>query len=145
METNLIEKYDKSRINLLTGIAIGWTIYFGIFIFNDFIKNPVVLEILNIASIIGMIIFLYCLIRMTRINRIIIKNPELRKALNNEWIILNRHKARSVGFWVFLGSVLTGLYLVEFTNISATLIMGVVLMFGLLSNIISLIGFNKQG
>jgi hypothetical protein len=145
METNLIEKYDSSRINLLIGIAIGWTIYFGIFIFDDFIKNSIVLGILNIAGIIGMVIFLFALIRMIRINRIIRKDPELRKALNNEWIILNRHKSRSVGFWVFLGTVLTGLYLVEFTGISPTLVLEVILLVGLLSNIISFILFCKRG
>lgn len=145
METNLIEKYDRSRINLLIGISIGLGLHFGVVIFRDIIENSVLLVIMNIIGMIGWLVFLFSLTKMVRIQRIIKKDSELQSALNNEWIVLNRLKARSAGFWIFLGLVLIGVILVEFTGISAILVLKLILLIGILSHIILFILLTKRG
>ena len=145
METNLIEKYDRSRINLLIGISIGLGLHFGVVIFRDIIENSVLLVIMNIIGMIGWLVFLFSLTKMVRIQRIIKKDSELQSALNNEWIVLNRLKARSAGFWIFLGLVLIGVILVEFTGISAILVLQLILLIGILSHIILFILLTKRG
>lgn len=145
METNLIEKYDKSRTKLLIGIAIGWGIYYGIFILNDVIHNSFLIASLNIIGMLGLALYVYGLIKMIQIKRIIKKDPELQHAFNNEWIILNRRKAYAVGFWTMLISVTTGLLLVVFINIPAKLILELILFLGIMALIITFIVLNKLG
>ncbi len=145
METNLIEKYDKSRTKILIGIAIGWGIYYGIFILNDVIHSSVVLAILNLIGMIGLSLYMYGLIKMIQIKRLVKKDPEMQNALNNEWIIMNRRKAYAVGFWAMLISVTLGLLFVIFINIPAKLILELILFVGIMALIITFIVLNKRG
>ena len=145
METNLIEKYDKSRTKILIGIAIGWSIYYGIFILNDVIHNVVVMAILNIIGLIGLALYMYGLIKMIQIKRKLKNDPDLQSALNNEWIILNRRKAYAVGFWTMLISVTLGLLLVVFINIPAKIILELILFVGIMALILTFIILNIRG
>jgi hypothetical protein len=145
METNLIEKYDKSRTKILIGIAIGWSIYYGIFILNDVIHNVVVMAILNIIGLIGLALYMYGLIKMIQIKRKLKNDPVLQSALNNEWIILNRRKAYAVGFWTMLISVTLGLLLVVFINIPAKIILELILFVGIMALILTFIILNIRG
>jgi hypothetical protein len=144
MESNLIEKYDKSRFKLLISAAISWSIYEGIFISRQYITDPSFKSTLKIISLIAFASFLYALIRIMRIKRIMKKNPELKNALENEWVIQNRRKAYTNGFWVMLISGVVGLYLLQITSISSILILELILCFGVLALIITFIILNKR-
>jgi 4-hydroxybenzoate polyprenyltransferase len=144
MNTNLIEKYDRSRINLLIGAAIGWGIYYGIFIFRDQISNEMIKGTLGLIGLVAFVFFLYSLFRILRIKRIMKRNPELKSALENEWVIQTRKKAYAIGYWVMMISVMTGLNLVLFTNISPKMILELILFVGVLSLMITFIVLNKR-
>lgn len=144
METNLIEKYDKSRMKILIGIAIGWGMYYGIFILNDLIHSSVIIATLNLIGMMGLALYMYGLIKMIQIKRLVKKDPQLHNALNNELIILNRRKAYAVGFWTMLISVSIGLLFVGYINIPAKLILELILFVGIMALIISFIILNKR-
>jgi hypothetical protein len=144
MESNLIEKYDRSRINLLIGAAISWSIFEGYFISRNLIGNPTVKNILKIIGLLAFVFFFYTLVRIIRIKRIMKKNPDLKNALENEWVIQNRKKAYTIGFWVMLISLVIGLYLVLLTHISAALIIEIIMYIGVLALMITFIVLNKR-
>ena len=144
MEPNLIEKYDRSRINSLIGGAIGWSIYYGIFIFRSQIENATVKSTLSLIGLVGFTFFLVSLGRIIRIKRIMRKKPELKSALENELVIQNRKKAYAIGYWAMLISVMVGLNLVLFTPISPKMILELILFVGVLTLMITFIVLNKR-
>jgi hypothetical protein len=144
MESNLIEKYDRSRINLLIGAAISWSIYEGIFIFKHMFESATIQNILKIIALVAFAVFLFTLARIVQIKRLMKKNPELKNALENEWVIQNRKKGYTIGFWTMLISLVIGLYVVLLTKISPELIIELVLFIGVLSLMISFIILNKR-
>lgn len=143
MNTNLIEKYDRSRINLLIGGAISWSIYYGIFIFRSQISNEMVKKALGLIGLVSFAFFLYSLVRIMRIKSIMKRNPELRSALENELVVQNRKKAYAIGYWAMLISVMAGLNLVLFTSISPKMILELILFIGVLALMITFIVLNK--
>jgi hypothetical protein len=144
MESNLIEKYDHARINLMIGAAISWSVYEGIFILRHLIGDPASHNTLRIIALASFAIFLYTLARIIRIKRIMKKNPELKNALENELVIQNRKKAYTIGFWTFLISLFIGLFIVSMTKISAELVIESILFVGVLSLVVSFIFLSKR-
>ncbi|HKJ43757.1 MAG TPA: hypothetical protein VKA27_16790 [Sunxiuqinia sp.] len=143
METSLIEKYDRSRYNLLKWFTIGWAIWFGGFILKDLIQQPIILGIISIVGLFGWFLFLINLTRMNKLGKVIKSNEGLKNALADELSIHNRNKSFIIGFWAFVivSSVCFGLSI--FTNISAFIVCEITIYFGTLSALIASIIYNR--
>ena len=144
MKAQEIEKYDKIRSNMLIGATVGLTIMFSTVVFYDFLQGTFVQNIMKVIGIIGLCIFLYSMIRIQLIKQLIRKNPDLKAALKNEWILHNLQKARAIAFFFVFISLIISCFLVIHTAIPALLLMEICLLIGVLAVQISFAFFNRE-
>ncbi len=137
METSLIEKYDRSRFNLLIGATIGWGLWYGLKIVLPYITNKTIKLSLVVAGMIGFILVVVSLIKIMQIKRILRKNPQLGNILNNEWVVHTKRQAITVGYWCMLVAAAVGTGITEFIAISGLLLMQIMLYIGILSMLIT--------
>ncbi len=143
METSLVEKFDKSRYNLIKWFTIGWIIWFGGLILKDLISNKLILGLIILIGLFGWIIFSVNLIRLRKLGKIINSDSDLKNALNDELTIHNKSKSFIVGYWSLI--ILLGLFLglSIFTNISALIVCEITLYLGVLSGLVSSLIYNR--
>ncbi len=143
METSLIEKFDKSRYNLVKWFTVGWTIWFGGFILKDLIGNKLLLGLIILIGLFGWIIFTLSLFRYLRLGKIVNSDNDLKSALSDELSLHNRNKSFKVGYWSLIILIVIFFGLSIFTNITALIVCEITLYIGVLSGLVSSLIFNR--
>ena len=144
METSLIEQLDKSRYNLLKWTTIGWGIWFGTIIGNNFEKGHIITAIATIIGLIGSTIWAINLIKYLKLIRELRWNRRLDEALNNEVHVFNIHRSLQIGYWTMLNITGVGMLVSIFTKIPSLLVTELILYFGVLSVLISGLYYNRD-
>ena len=137
MDTSIIEKYDRSRYNLVIGATIGWGVWFGLRIILPYISNIPLKMVMIATGLTGLTVAIVSFFRMRSIRRVIKTNPELGKILNNEWVIHTKRQAIAIGYSCMLLTAAIGIGIAEFIDLSGLLLAQIVLFVGILSMLIA--------
>jgi hypothetical protein len=144
MKTSLIEQVDKSRYRLLKWQAIGWTIWYGLFIIQGLIHNKIIFGTLLIIGLIGLIVWTINFIQYLKLMKIINSDSDLKEAMNNELYKTYMYKSFYWGFFTFLTTITIFLVISSFFPIKALLVCQITLYFGILSSFIAALIYNKD-
>jgi len=144
METSLIERLDKSRYNLLKWTTIGWAIWFATIIGNNFEKGHIFNTIATFIGLLGSTIWAINFIKYRKFVRELRWNRRLDKALNNEVHVFNVHRSFQIGYLTMIVTSSMGMLVSIFIQIPALLVTELILYFGLLSSMISLLYYNRD-
>ena len=137
MDTTIVEKYDKSRYNMLIGATVGWGIWFGLNIILPYVHNKPVKLIIVAIGLMGIVLAVVSYFRMVGIKKVIKKHPELGLMLNNEWVIHTKRQAIAIGYWSMLMIAAIGIGITSFIVVSGFLLMQIVLFTGIQSMLIA--------
>ncbi|HLO58629.1 MAG TPA: hypothetical protein VK179_07795 [Bacteroidales bacterium] len=146
MTTPTIDQLDSRRYSLFLYITVCWTIWFGIFVFNELITDrSFVMDL--IQGIIGSVSFFFLVLVFINYWRLSskIRNSRLNEAVNNELYEVNKFKSLARGFWSLLICLALFLGLSYFFTISAKLVCIVTIYAGVLSTLISALIYNREG
>lgn len=144
MEARRIEKYDKTRTNMLIGVALGITFFFSSNIFEEYFQGAIMEGVLTFIEIAGSCILLFCVLRLVHIKLLIRKNPALKAALKNEWILNNLQKARAQAFFFVFFSLIMSYFINLHSSVPALLLMKICILVAILSVLISFVFFNRE-
>lgn len=137
MDTTIVEKYDKSRYNMLIGATVGWGVWFGLNIILPYVHNKPVKLIIVAIGLMGIVLAVVSYFRMVGIKKVIKKHPELGLMLNNEWVIHTKRQAIAIGYWNMLMIAAIGIGITSFIVVSGFLLMQIVLFTGIQSMLIA--------
>jgi len=146
MENSLIEQFDKARYNMRKWFTIGWAVWFGSNILQDYLLviNWLIFIFVVFVGLIGSIFFSIYLIKFTKLNGKINANKKLKEALNNEMIRFYTYKSFSIGFGTFAATIACFLVVSSFYSISALLVCKITLYLGVLSALVANLIYNRN-
>jgi len=146
MENSLIEQFDKARYNMRKWFTVGWAIWFGSNILQDYLLviNRIIFVFVVFAGLIGSIFFSIYLIKFVKLNGKINANSKLKEALNNEMIRYYTYKSFFIGFWTFTVTIGCFLEISLFYSISALLVCKITLYLGVLSASVANLIYNRN-
>jgi len=146
MENSLIEQFDKARYNMSKWFTIGWAIWFGSNIIQDYLLaiNRLLFIFVVLAGLVGSIFFSIYLIKFTKLNGKINADRKLKEALNNEMIRFYTYKSFSIGFGAFAVTIACFLAISAFYSISALLVCKITLYLGMLSALVANLIYNRN-
>lgn len=144
METSIIEQLDKLRYNLLKWTTIGWGVWFATIIGNNIEKGHVITIIATFIGLLSSTIWAINLINFLKLIRELKKHRKLDEALNNELHEYNIHKSFQVGYKTVI--MVTAILMCSsiLTSISALLVTELILYFGVLSVLASILYYNRE-
>ena len=144
MKTKTIEQYDKTRHSSLIIATIGWSIFFGCMILREQIAEGTIYQYAVYAGIVGFLLFLSSIYRLSGIKRAMKENPDIKSALENEVFIANKHKSLIAGFWVLLASNAMSIFLLGAFTVDARLLLEISCFAAVLTTLVSKIVLNSN-
>lgn len=144
METLLIEQLDKSRYNLQKWGTIGFGIWFASIILNNFMDNVLINLFAALLAVVGTPFYAINQIKLAKLERKLKSNKKLQEALNNELYILNGYKSTRISLLVSMGTTAVLLVISNFFEISALLVTELILYFGIMAALISILYYNRE-
>lgn len=144
METSLIEQLDRSRYNLQKWFTIGFGLWFASIILNNFMDNHILNVFAALLAILGTPIYAINQIKLMKLERRLKWNNELKGALNNELYILNGYKSHRVSLMASMVTTAVLLVISHFFEISALLVTELILYFGIMAALISILYYNRE-
>ncbi len=144
MSISIIEKYNRSRYNILKWFTVGWAIWYGRYLMTNFTQDKTILAISAIIGIIGIGIWAVNLFRYQKLSKVINADKKLREALNDELVVQNRNKALIVGYIVLMMGIVCFMVSSIFSNITSQLVCQSLLYMGVLSVLIAALIYNRD-
>lgn len=144
METSIIEQLDKLRYNLLKWTTIGWGIWFATIIGNNIEKGHIITTIATFIGLFSSTIWAINLINFLKLNKELSRHRKLNEALNNEVHLYNLHKSFQVGYKTVIMVTAILMCISIITTISALLVTELILYFGVLSILVSILYYNRE-
>jgi len=129
---------------MLIGVVVGFTILYCTNLFNAFFQGEFLESLLKVIEIAGFCIWVFSMFRIGQIKLLIRKNPDLKAALKNEWILHNLQKARSIAFFFIFFSLIISGVLCMHSPISPLFLIKLCILIGILAVLISFIFFNRE-
>lgn len=144
METSLIEKFDKSRYNLIKWLTIGWIAWYGTFISKDLINNNLIVGLMLVIGFMGWVFFMVNLIRLMRLGKKINVDTKLKEALSNEMYQFYMLKSIAFAFWTVMATVCAFIAITTFYQMSTLIACEFILLVGVSSLLIANLVYNKE-
>jgi hypothetical protein len=146
--TRIIELYVKERRKMAVGFIAGFGIWQGTRIIDGILSKASLPTTINITLIIIQLLawgfWLFYLIKMIRVGRVIKNDQKLKEALNDELTRHIRLKAMAAGFWSLIILQILLSISVSFLNIKIGTVLDINIFVAVLSFIISFLFFERE-
>lgn len=124
MDQQVIENYEKQRYKAVFGQTVSFAIWFGAlvaaFCMKDAGWSPLWAQIVvSVLVVTGVVPFVGYVFKLTKITKLIVCDPEIRGAVNNEMYIANDRKAGVWGYYMTLLASVIMFAVANSTSVSA--------------------------
>jgi|WetSurMetagenome_2_1015567.scaffolds.fasta_scaffold1191816_1 hypothetical protein len=143
MENTLIEKFDKSRYNMLKWFTVGWTIWFGTYIVRNFIGNNRIIGVIALIGFFGLIVYAISLFKFMRLRKEINADSSLKEALNNEMYQYYKYKSFFWGFISMLSTISIFMFLAQYFAFKAIIVCEISMFVGVSSALIARLIYDR--
>ena len=144
METSLIEKFDKSRYDLVKWFTMGWIAWYGTIVSKGLIHNNFIIGLLLGIGFFGWIFFMVSLVKLVRLGRRIKSDSRLNEALSNEMHQFYVLKSIAWGFSTVMATACTFIVVSLFYPIPTLVACEFILFVGVSSSLIANLVYNKE-
>jgi heme/copper-type cytochrome/quinol oxidase subunit 4 len=143
--SSIIEQLDKSRHKAIKWFAVGWAMWFGLYLISYWaIISPIFKAVFLVTGLTGWIIWTIHLVKIYRLGRIVSSDEALRNALNDEYHQQNTYKSFVVGYAVTLTTIVILIVVAAFFEIPAAFALHISLYLGVLSALLAALFYNKD-
>lgn len=144
METNFIEKLNKSRYNSILFLAIGFFLFYGSFMLSNLATNRSIIILSTLTGVIGTGLFAGSLIKLMKVSKQIKSDAKAKDALNDELFQLYTYKSYTWGFWTVLLTLVPLIAISSFYELPNKIVCELILFIAVLTVLISFLAYNRD-